>query len=119
VCFAEKDGETIGFAVALPDLNVALKHNRSGRLFPGILKVLWHARKVDRARILLLGALKEYRNSGVDSLMYAWIWEKGTAKGYYWGEAGWILENNAAMTNAIQRIGFVPYKTYRVYDRAV
>jgi GNAT superfamily N-acetyltransferase len=117
VCFAEKDGKPIGFAVALPDLNVALKHNPSGRLFPGILKVLWHARKISRLRILLLGALPEYRGTGVDALMYAWIWEKGTAIGYGWGEAGWILENNAAMTNGIQRIGFRPYKTYRVYDR--
>ncbi len=117
VCFAEKDGRTIGFAVALPDLNVALKRNPSGRLFPGILKVLWAARKISRVRILLLGAIPEFRGSGVDALMYAWIWEKGRAKGYDWGEAGWILEDNAAMTNAIQRIGFVPYKTYRVYDR--
>lgn len=117
VCFAEHDGQTIGFAVALPDLNVALKRNPSGRLFPGLLKVLWAARKITRVRILLLGALPQYRGTGVDALMYAWIWEKGCAKGYNWGEAGWILEDNAAMTNAIQRIGFVPYKTYRVYDR--
>lgn len=117
VCFAEKDGKTIGFAVALPDLNVALKHNPSGRLVPGILKVLWHARKISRIRILLLGALKAFRGTGVDALMYAWIWQKGNAKGYYWGEAGWILENNAVMKNAIQNLGFVPYKMYRVYDR--
>jgi GNAT superfamily N-acetyltransferase len=117
VCFAEKDGRTIGFAVALPDLNVALKRNPSGRLFPGLLKVLWAARKISRIRILLLGALQEFRGTGVDALMYAWIWEKGRAKGYDWGEAGWILEDNAAMTNGIQRLGFVPYKTYRVYDR--
>jgi len=119
ICFAEKDGQPIGFAVALPDLNQALKHNPSGGLFPGILKVLWYARKVHRVRILLLGALKEYRGTGVDALMYAWIWEKGTAKGYNWGEAGWILENNAAMNNAIERLGFRPYKTYRIYDKAV
>jgi GNAT superfamily N-acetyltransferase len=119
VCFAEKDGETIGFAIALPDLNVALKHNPSGRLFPGILKVLWHARKISRVRIPLLGALKEYRNTGVDALMYAWIWEKGVARGYHWGEAGWILETNTAMTNGLLRMGFRPYKTYRVYDRPV
>lgn len=117
VCFAEKKGQTIGFAVALPDLNVALKRNPSGRLFPGLLKILWAARKISRIRILLLGTLKEYRGTGIDALMYAWIWQKGNAKGYYWGEAGWILEDNAAMTNGIQRIGFVPYKTYRVYDR--
>jgi len=117
VCFAEKDGKPIGFAVALPDLNVALKKNPSGRLFPGLLKILWAARKIHRCRILLLGTIKEYRGTGVDALMYGWIWEKGTARGYDWGEAGWILEDNTAMNNAIGRIGFVPYKTYRVYDR--
>jgi hypothetical protein len=119
VCFAERAGETIGFGIALPDLNVALKHNPSGRMFPGILNVLWHARKIARVRVLLLGVLKEYRASGVDALMYHWIWTRGTAKGYTWGEAGWILEDNAAMINAAQNLGFRPYKTYRIYDRAL
>src|SRR5206468_13083553 len=89
VCFAERAGKVIGFAVALPDLNVALKHNPSGRAFPGILKVLWYARKVNRLRILLLGVLKEYRSTGVDALMYHWIWTKGIAHGFTWGEGGW------------------------------
>ena len=118
VVFAEMRGEIIGFAVALPDFNVALKHNPSGRLY-GLPMILWHARKISRLRILLLGALKEYRHTGVDALMYAWIWEKGLAKGFRWGEAGWILEDNAAMTNGVLRLGFRPYKTYRIYDRAL
>jgi GNAT superfamily N-acetyltransferase len=117
ICFAEANGDTIGFAAALPDLNVALKKNPSGRLFPGILKILWHARKITRLRILLLGVLPQYRSTGVDALMYHWIWEKGVGKGYSWGEAGWILENNAAMNNAATRLGFRHYKTYRVYDK--
>ena len=117
VVFAERDGDVIGFGVALPDLNVALKKNPSGRLFPGIVKILWAARKISRVRILLLGLLKEYRMTGADALMYHWIWEKGTALGYHWGEAGWILEDNAAMINAAERLGFRQYKTLRLYDR--
>src|SRR5207247_2027761 len=109
---AERGGKVIGFAVALPDLNVALKHNPSGRLY-GLPLILWHARKISRARILLLGALPEYRHTGVDALMYQWIWEKGNAHGIYWGEAGWVLEDNAPMNNALVRIGFRVYKTYR------
>src|SRR5258708_20831206 len=31
VVFAERAGEIVGFAVALPDFNLALLHNRSGR----------------------------------------------------------------------------------------
>lgn len=117
VCFAYKDDQLIGFGAALPDMNVALKHNPSGRLFPGILKVLWYSRRITRVRILLLGVLPEYRGTGVDALMYHWIWTHGRARGYNWGEAGWILEDNAAMNNAALRLGFSPYKTYRIYDK--
>ncbi|HEY3280469.1 MAG TPA: hypothetical protein VGJ83_08140 [Gemmatimonadales bacterium] len=119
VVFAEMKGEIIGFGVALPDLNVALRHNPSGRLFPGVVKVLWHARKISRLRVMLLGALPAYRHSGVDALMYHWIWTQGYARGCRWGEAGWILEDNAPMTNAALNLGFRPYKTYRMYDKAL
>jgi GNAT superfamily N-acetyltransferase len=118
VVFAERAGETIGFAAGLPDLNVALRRNPSGRLFPGILKVLWAARKIHRARVLLLGTLKEWRGKGVDALLYRAIWENAIAAiGCTWGEAGWILEDNQAMRNGLVRMGFEVYKTYRMYDR--
>jgi len=119
VVFAEREGKLIGFAAALPDLNVALKRNPSGRLFPGIVKVLWAARKITRIRILLLGLLKEYRMTGADALMYHWIWEKGYALGYRWAEAGWTLDDNTAINNALVQLGFQHYKTLRFYDRPV
>ena len=118
VCFAERQGQVVGFAVALPDLNVALKHNPSGRLFPGIIKVLLN-RKTNRARVLLLGVIPEYRGRGIDGLMYDWIWTHGVARGFNWGEGGWILEDNAPMNNAALALGFRVYKTYRVYDKAL
>jgi GNAT superfamily N-acetyltransferase len=117
VVFAEREGELVGFAVALPDLNVALKANPSGKLFPGILKILWKARKITRIRILLLGVIPEHRRSGADAVMYHWIWDKGYEMGYRWAEAGWILEDNAAMNNGLTRMGFVHYRTLRFYDR--
>jgi len=100
-------------------LNPALRHNPSGHLVPGILRVLWHARKISRLRILLLGVLNEYRGTGVDALMYHWIWTKAVVRGYRWGEAGWILEDNGRMNNALVRLGFRRYKTYRIYDKAL
>lgn len=103
--------------MALPDLNVALKANPTGRLFPGILKVLWAARRITRLRVLLLGTLPEWRGRGVDALLYTWIWERGHAKGFRWAEAGWILEDNHPMRNGLVHMGFEVYKTYRMYDR--
>jgi GNAT superfamily N-acetyltransferase len=117
VAFAESGGQPIGFAAALPDLNVALKRNPSGRLFPGLLAVLWAARRIDRLRVLLLGTLPDWRGKGVDALLYRHIWEEGWRKGYRWAEAGWILEDNHPMRNALARLGFEAYKTYRLYDR--
>ncbi|MFQ5702437.1 MAG: N-acetyltransferase [Gemmatimonadales bacterium] len=117
VIFAERGDEPIGFAVVLPDFNVALKKNPSGRLFPGIIKILRAKREITRIRILLLGLIEEYRKTGADVLMYHWIWEKGYALGYRWAEAGWILEENSAMNNGLVRLGFEPYKKLRMYDR--
>ena len=57
VPFAEKDGQVIGFGIALPDLNVVFRKNRSGCLLPVLPRLLWalKRRKIRRARILLLG----------------------------------------------------------------
>jgi GNAT superfamily N-acetyltransferase len=118
VCIAELKGKVVGFGIAIPDMNVPLRHNRSGRLFPfGLVRILWHSRKNHRARIPLLGTVKEFRGRGVDALMYHWIWTKSVAHGYWWGEAGWFLEDNHAIINSARQLGFHPYKTYRIYDK--
>ena len=45
--FAEADGQTVGFCVAIPDINRALIH-LNGRLFPfGWLKLKIHIRRID------------------------------------------------------------------------
>jgi GNAT superfamily N-acetyltransferase len=117
VVFAEHERRPIGFAVALPDFNEALRANPSGRLLPGLLRVLWAARRLTRLRVLLLGTLPQWRGRGVDALLYRRIWESGRSRGYCWAEAGWILEDNQPMINALRRMGFEVYKTFRMYER--
>jgi len=119
VPMAEKDGKLIGFGIALPDLNTVFRSNRSGRLFPVIIRVLWalKTRRIRRARILLLGVVPAYQGRGVDAILYHWIWTKAGERGIYWGEAGWILEDNPAMNAGLEKMTFTVYKTYRLYDR--
>jgi GNAT superfamily N-acetyltransferase len=119
VPMAEKDGKLIGFGIALPDLNVVFRKNRAGRLFPMILQLLWalKTKRIRRARILLLGILPAYRSKGIDAMLYHWIWTRSGERGIYWGEAGWILEDNAAMNAGLEKMTFRVYKTYRLYDR--
>ena len=121
VPMAEKDGKLIGFGIALPDLNVVFRRHRSGRLFPMILDLLWSLKmeRIRRARILLLGVLPEYRGKGVDAMLYHWIWTRSGERQIYWGEAGWILEDNPAMNAGLEKMTFRVYKTYRLYDRDI
>ncbi len=117
--FLEKDGKLVGFALALPDLNVVFQKNRSGRMFPVVLKLLWmlKTRKIHRSRILLLGIIPEFRGKGFDAVLYHWIWTAAAKIQIGWGEAGWILEDNAAMNAGLVKMGFTVYKTYRMLDR--
>ena len=121
VPMAEKDGKLIGFGIALPDLNVIFRTNRSGRLFPVIFRLLWalKMKRIRRARILLLGVLPGYQGKGIDAMLYHWIWTKSGERGIYWGEAGWILEDNPAMNAGLEKMTFRVYKTYRLYDRSL
>ena len=58
---AERDGEVLGAALTLPDINHCLEH-MNGRLLPfGWAKFLWYRRKIDACRVLALGVKPEYR----------------------------------------------------------
>ena len=120
VAFAERKGQLIGMAITIPDFNVALRHNPSGRLFPfGLFRLLWHKRRIRRVRGLTLGVLKEHRQTGADAVLLEHTWRVGRALGYDWGEASWLLETNYAIRNPMEKLGFRAYKTMRIYDRAL
>jgi hypothetical protein len=63
--------------------------------------------------------LPSFRGRGIDALLSKRVWDGAGRLGYDWGEAGWVLEDNLPMRNALERMGFDRYKTYRVYERAL
>ncbi len=116
---AEIDGEPVGCMVALPDLNQELRR-MNGRLSPwGIWRLLTCHRRTDTIRIALTGVKQRYRRLGIDLLLYAEIWEQAAKRGILHGEAGWILEENTLIIRAMEALGCVPYKRFRLYQKAL
>ena len=117
---AEKDGETVGAALTLPDVNQVLA-GMNGRLLPfGWLKFLRGRSRVDRLRVFALGVKQAYRHSGVAAGLYLKHLETaaqpGAIKG---GEMGWILETNEPMNRAMEGMGGKVVKRYRLYERSL
>lgn len=115
--FAEKDGETIGFSLALPDVNQAIK-GLNGKLFPfGIFKFLMNKKKINQLRVIIMGVKKEYHKKGIDAIFYRDIIRAGNKGGVRGAEISWVLEDNFAMKQTAEKLGANVYKTYRIYDK--
>ena len=120
VLVAEKDGQPIGFVIALPDINQVLIKNRSGGLLTGIFRLLTQKRSVTRGRILALGLLPQFQKKGIDAALYYEIGVRMTGPhGYTESEASWILDDNHAMNNALHMMNGEQYKTYRLFKKTI
>src|SRR2546429_41765 len=118
VWIAERDGEVLGAALTLPDINVALAH-MNGRLLPlGWAKFLWWKRKIDGCRVFALGVKPEYQHLGIAAAFYIeHVEEARRPGGIWWGEMGWILETNEPMNRAMEGMGGKIVKRYRIFEK--
>ena len=117
---AEVDGRPVACAVALPDINQALR-GTGGRLFPlGLVRLLGRRWIIDQIRLMLLGVLPEYRSTGIYPLLIVEMQKLVQAKtDFKRVEFSWVLEDNAAINNTVARMGAVRYQTYRIYQKAI
>ena len=113
---AEKDGETIGIAITVPDINQVLK-KMNGRILPfGWLHFLRRAQIMDRVRVGFLGVKPEYQHTGTAARFYVEHFDMAKVRPQKWGEMGWILETNRAMNRGMEAMGGRIVKRYRVYE---
>jgi hypothetical protein len=117
---AEKDGEVVGAALTLPDINRVMA-GLNGRLLPfGWAKFLLGKRKIDRLRVFALGVKHDYRHTGVAAGLYLeHIKMAAKPDKIHWGEMGWILETNKPMNRAMEGMGGKVVKKYRLYERSL
>ena len=124
VPFVEVNGVPAGVALAIPNLNEAIR-DLNGRLFPfGFIKLLWRlkVRRVRTGRLVILGIAKEFRTRAYAGLAYLLcdeIYHGGTARGYDWAEFSWTLEDNHLINNLIEKVDAVRYKKYRLYEKSL
>jgi GNAT superfamily N-acetyltransferase len=114
---AEKDGETVGAALSIPDYNQVLKHMR-GRLLPfGWLTFLRRRKAIDRVRVFALGVKREWQHTGVAARFYQLHFDSAERTPQTYGEMGWILETNTSMNRAMEGMGGRVVRRYRLYER--
>lgn len=121
----ERDGAPVGFMVALPNLNEAIR-DLGGRMLPfGWAKLLWRLKVagVKTARVPLMGirraASADMIGSLLPFLMIDQVRRQGARMGLEKIELSWILEDNLPMRRINESLGGVAYKTYRVYGKAI
>jgi GNAT superfamily N-acetyltransferase len=116
---AERDGEVLGAAFTLPDINQVVKH-LNGRLLPfGWLRFLVGKRKIDRVRVFALGVKPEYQHTGIAARFYVRHIETAAETDTPAGDQGWILETNEPMNRAMEGMGGEVVKRYRLYEKAL
>jgi hypothetical protein len=119
----ELDGAPKSFAVALPNL-FEITDDLDGRLLPfGLARVISRFRKhkYKTGRVLLLGTRKDLQNSATGGAILLAIVEemrrRAAQKSLERIEAGWVLEDNAAMRRPIEMLGGKVDKIHRIYEK--
>ena len=116
VIFAELKGKAVGFSLSLPDLNMVLKDNKSGRLIPGLVRILLFRKRINFMRIVILGVLPEYLNTGIGGALFYETGRRGIERGYIHGEASWVNEDNVMMNRGAELMNGEKWKTYRIFE---
>lgn len=116
VIIAEVKGKPVGFGLSLPDLNVIMKDNKGGYLIPFLVRLLLFKKRIDFVRIIILGVVPEYLNSGIGGVLFYETGRRSVEQGYPHGEASWVVEDNIMMNRGAEMMRGEKTKTYRVYE---
>jgi GNAT superfamily N-acetyltransferase len=119
VIFAKDEaGKPVGFAIAIPDINILLK-GLDGRLFPfGWLKLLRGLPKLTNYRMFALGVIPEYHGKGIDCLLYRALYDSIFSPSMRL-EINYVLEDNDPMNNALLKLNATLLRRYRVFQREI
>jgi GNAT superfamily N-acetyltransferase len=120
ILIAEVGQEPVGFAICIPDINVALRRI-NGRLTSfglpiGLIKLLYYRAKIRLVRFIALGVVEKYRRAGIAEMLVLQMMDEVSKRGSI-GELSMTLEDNFMVNRFVEALGATRYKTYRIYRR--
>jgi len=116
---AEDNAHPVEFLGMAPDFNIVLAKMKGSMNLLSIMKGLYFSRKMRDLRLLLLGIKKDYRNQGVDALLFREGFKGVRNGGYKRVEFFWILEDNIPVQRIVEMVGGRLYKKYRIYEKTI
>lgn len=111
-----REEEIVGFVLAVPDVNWALKRARGTFDLVRMIQLPFLLPKIPRLRVFALGADARYRAAGILPLLFHAISSAAVAR-FKDFELGWFSETNLMSFRSMQRVLPVePAKIWRLYD---
>ena len=120
VVIAEKNGDAVGYSLALPNINELMWRVKTSRFaFMRVLRFLWLLKtsRPREARWMAMGVAPEYRNLGIAPVFYYETLMRGRERSYIGGEISWVDETNEEVFQGLAVMGAHHYKKYRIYEK--
>lgn len=119
VFLAEINGEAVGFALGLPNINEALRYANGLRYAWDYARFALARRRVRSASFKILAVIPEYWGYGLEALMFREMARAVLRKGYKWIDASMTAEDNPQTNKLALRLGGRVYRRYRQYRLAL
>ncbi len=116
---AEIGGRAVGFALALPDVNEALRRV-DGRLDAiGMARLWWYSRHLKRLSFKILMIIPDFQNRGIESVLGMQVARALWDAGFQEVDLSLTGEENYKSTQFQERLGFKVYRRYRIYEKGI
>lgn len=119
VFVAKKEGEVIGFMIAIPSLSVAMQKAK-GSLFPfGFYHILNAMKNPDVLDFFIIGVMPEYNRSGVAVILFNEIHEEMSKQGIKYMETGGIFETNHNVISNWKNYEHIQHRRRRCFIKSI
>ena len=114
-----ENGDVVAFILAIPDISEGIIKSK-GYVFPtGFYHILRSQKKTKRLSLLLGAIHKDYRRSGLDTILGISLLEDAKKAGLKVIDSHLEMESNTNVRAEMEKMGGIIYKRYRIYTKAI